>query len=306
MSGVATGAGTRVDVTLKLTQLQNLCKRDPPGYKEDYDAQVRRLQSECQILALSSSGGGASQQQQRLVELIQFCAAVSSSSYKDEASVISSLLIQLLQHNLQQLHRDIRKACVSALILMRNKGAVQPLELLELFFTIMSTVSDKNLRELLYRHIVNDVCNINKKGKRQDTVNRSIQAFLHKVVSADEVVSTTGQGDSTATAAKRATDIVCELYRRQVWTDQRTISILASAVVSQQTSVSTRAMRFFLNIEEKMLEDEQRAQEEEWSAANSIDFHKFSRKTAVSIINVLFTRCSGYSLYDIHCTHTHT
>ena len=273
MSGVATGAGTRVDVTLKLSQLQNLCKRDPAGYKEDYDAQVRRLDSECKILGLSADSAS-----KRLEELIQFCAAVSSSSYKQEVDMISSLLIDLLSNNMHHLHRDIRKACVSALILMRNKGAVEPLKLMELFFRCMSTVSDKALRELLYKHMVNDICNMNKKGKRQEKVNRSVQAFLHKVVSADDDTSQ----DDSATSAKRATDIVCELYRRQVWTDQRTVAILASAVLSKQTTVACRAMRFFLNIEEKMLEDEKRRQEDEWSAVNQIDYHKFSRKTAVS------------------------
>ena len=266
MSGVATGAGTRVDVTMKLSQLQNLCKRDPDGYKEDYDAQVRRLQSECRILSLSSSAEASP----RLVELLQFCAAVSSSSYKDEADTISSLLMDMLSQS--TLHRDLRKACVSALILMRNKGSVEPLKLLELFFPIMSTVSDKVLRELLHRHIVNDILNMNKKGKRQDKVNRSVQAFLHRIVSSD---------NEDATPAKRATDIVCELYRRQVWTDERTVAILASAVESKHTTASCRAMRFFLNIEDKMMEDEKRSQEEDWNGVNQIDYHRFSKKTSV-------------------------
>ena len=125
---VATGAGTKVDVTLKLSQLQNLCKRDPEGYREDYDAQVRRLESECGILALSPS----SEPSKRLEELIQFAAAVSSSSYKGEESErIASLLIALLLGSSEttltnttkgqtvsmsmptsalQLHKDVRKA----------------------------------------------------------------------------------------------------------------------------------------------------------------------------------------------------
>ena len=37
------GAGTRPDVTLKLSQLQNLCKRDPEGYRNEYDAQKRSI-----------------------------------------------------------------------------------------------------------------------------------------------------------------------------------------------------------------------------------------------------------------------
>lgn len=312
-TGIATGAGTRVDVTLKLSQLQNLCKRDPDGYKEDYEAQVRRLESECGILALSP----LSDPSPRLVELIQFAAAVSSSSYKGaESDRIAQLLMDLLLGNKNtnnnsnatstvankeptkeeqqqsvanvtsmstwalHLHRDVRKACVSALILMRNKGAIKPIRILELFFRIMAVVPDKALRELLYRHIVNDIRNINKKGKRDDKVNRSIQSFLHRVVSTHGTTASSSEEESaTDVAAKRATDIVCELYRRNVWTDERTVAILASAIQSKNTTVMGRAIRFFLNIEEKMAQDKKQAEDEEWDSKNSIDFHLHSKKT---------------------------
>lgn len=292
---VSTGAGTKVDVTLKLAQLQNFCKRDPDGYREDYEAQIRRLESECGILALSPS----SEPSKRLEELIQFAAAVSSSSYKgEESNRIASLLIGLLLGSSEaslnstakgqsvsmtmptsalQLHKDVRKACVSALILMRNKGAVEPLRLLELFFKILSVVPDKALRELLHRHIVNDIRNINKKGKRDEQVNRRIQSFLHRVISLPQ------DGDeATELAAKRATDMVCELYRRSVWTDDRAVAILASAVVSKNSTVMARSMRFFLNIEEKMAEDKAREEEEKWIGSETVNLHQHNRKTKVS------------------------
>lgn len=320
----STGAGTRPNVTLKISQLQNLCKRDPEGYREDYDAQVRRLRSECGILALSPSATPSP----RLVELIQFSAAVSSSSYKGkESDSIADLLIALLlgqsaedvvastagadnMKNTQNqkasepismvlstsalsLHRDVRKACVSALILMRNKGAVPPLRLLELFFRVMASVPDKGLREHLYRHIVNDVRNINKKGKRDETVNRSVQSFLHRVLAStvgksrdSENRSVSDDGESaTDVAAKRAVDMIHELYRRQVWTDDRTIAIMATAVQSSNASVIAKSIRFFLGIEEKMAVDKQRMEEEEWQGVNEIDFHLYSRKTKVRIKN---------------------
>ena len=300
-AGVATGAGTKVDVTLKLPQLQNLCKRDPAGYREDYDAQVRRLESECGILKLSPQSPSP-----RLIELVQFSAAVSSSSYKgDESDRIANMLIDLLVgtdsndtksqpgQNLKmtmptsslQLHRDVRKSCVSALILMRNKGAIQPLKLLELFFRLMAVVPDKGLREMLYKHIVNDIRNVNKKGKRNEKVNRSIQSFLHRVVS-NHGQEGTGFEAATDVAAKRATDMVCELYRRQVWTDDRTVAILASAVQSKNTTVMSRAMRFFLNIEEKMADDKKMEEENEWDASQKVDFHRFSRKTKTRLRHV--------------------
>mmetsp|Transcript_25107 Transcript_25107/g.54789 ORF Transcript_25107/g.54789 Transcript_25107/m.54789 type:complete len:831 (-) Transcript_25107:120-2612(-) len=305
----STGAGTRRDVTLKLPQLQNLCKRDPPSYREDYDAQVRRLRSECAILALSPSADPSPS----LVELIQFAAAVSSSSYKgEESDRVAALLIDLLlgqcsgatdtttassdsrkqQHQLSgditmsvppsalQLHRDVRKACVSALILMRNKGAVPPLDLLELFFRVMSSVPDKNLREILHRHIVNDVRNVNKKGKRDDKVNRAIQTFLHRIVSSPSLASASDADGAGDVASRRAVDMVAELYRRGVWTDERTVAIMASAVESPNPSVMAKAMRFFLGIEEKMAQDKAREEDDEWSGVNQIDLHLHSKKTS--------------------------
>ncbi|CAJ1947921.1 unnamed protein product [Cylindrotheca closterium] len=293
--GVSTGTGTKVDVTLKLSQLQNLCKRDPKGYREDYDAQIRRLESECGILKLSPQTPSP-----RLIELIQFAAAVSSSSYKGaESDRIANMLIELLVGGTEtkseqdkanlfmtmpasalQLARDVRKSCVSALILMRNKGVIPPLKLLELFFRLMAVVPDKGLREQLYKHLVNDIRNINKKGKRDEKVNRAIQSFLHRVVSTH--VGEKGQGDEAAAtdvAAKKATDMVCELYRKNVWTDDRTVAILASAVESKIPNVMRRSMIFFLNIEERMAEDQKEKEDDEWDASQKVNMHLFSRKT---------------------------
>ena len=128
-----------------ISKLQNLCKRDPVGHREDYDAQVRRLRSECAVLSLSPS----SNPPPKLPSLVQFVAAVSSGCYRGaECDRISSLLMSLLMGRPEDvantatvstfgsetdtdlspaptsaltLHRDVRRACVSALILMRNK-----------------------------------------------------------------------------------------------------------------------------------------------------------------------------------------
>ena len=348
----------RLDVTLKLSQLQNLCKRDPVAYLEDYQAQVRRLQAELQVVGTTPTTNNSSSTTtttnttttttttttntnttntssssdatiQRVVELIQFVAAVSSSSYKgSESQAVGNMLLGLLggirrrrtttttgtsssddsndsssssstlivispQQSIMvsSLHRDIRRAVVSALILMRNKGCIVPLDLLQLFFTVMSltTVVDKTMKELLYRHMVNDIRNINKKGKRDDKVNRSIQTFLHRILQSTSSSPVNGHlmiddGNNSLTseiASKRAVDMVCELYRRRVWTDDRTVAILASAVLHPQTSVSARAMRFFLNIEEKMAHDT-RTQKEILLAekGQQVDLHLHSRKTS--------------------------
>lgn len=291
---------------LKLSQLQNFCKRDPAGYKEDYDAQSRRLTSLVGILLLSPNADPSPS----LVELIQFMAAVSSSSYKgEESDRVAALLMDLLvgtsnssssstaaataiaaadvpqlQSTLPlaalQLHRDIRKASVSALILMRNKGAVPPLRLLQSFFQLMAVVPDKNLRESLYHHIVNDIRNINKNGKKDEKLNRTIQSFFHRIVAASANESTAGAEDSpTDYAAKRAVQMVCDLYRRNVWNDERSVHILATAAASPNASVMSRAIRFFLNIEEAMALDKQNAEADEWEGIDNINLHLHSKKT---------------------------
>ena len=347
-ASLSTGAGTKIDVTLKLSQLQNLVKRDPKGYREDYEAQIKRLESECGILTISGAsgmggdGGRSSSKTSnksssaggKLEELIQFAAATSSSSYKGkESNRIAAIIIGLLvgekltidddieeaplikpkkktrKDNTKKIYqnkdlhtmttmlpsaalllpRDIRKTCVSALILMRNKGALEPLRVLELFFRLMAVVPDKALREIVYKHMVNDIRNINKKGKRDDKVNRAIQSFLHRVVSThgqEQRQGEVSEESATDIAAKRATDMVCELYRRQVWTDDRTVAILASAVVSKNITVASRAMRFFLNIEEKMAMDSAVQEEDEWDASQKINYHSFSRKTKNRTNNV--------------------
>ena len=299
---VGTGS-SRSALPLKLSQLQNFCKRDPDGYREDYDAQSRRLVSLVGILLLSPNADPSPS----LVELVQFMAAVSSSSYKgEESDRIATLLIDLLvgssggngggngnlgnvapllQSTLPlsalQLHRDVRKACVSALILMRNKGAVPPLRLLQLFFQLMAVVPDKNLRECLYHHVVNDIRNINKNGRRDEKLNRTIQSFFHRIVCASANDSHPGGDDSPADyAAKRAVQMTCDLYRRNVWNDERSVHILASAVASPNSSVMSRALRFFLNIEEAMALDKRSTDEAAWAGASeTIDLHLHSKKT---------------------------
>ena len=301
MAAAATATLTSTQ-PLKLSQLQNFCKRDPAGYKEDYDAQSRRLTSLIGILLISPNADPSPQ----LVELIQFMAAVSSSSYKgEESDKVAGLLMDLLVGSTNGatelgidgnqtsaalhsslpsaallLHRDIRKASVSALILMRNKGTVPPLRLLQLFFQLMAVVSDKNLRECLYHHIVNDIKNINKNGRKDEKLNRTIQSFFHRIVSASARDATAGGEDSpTDYAARRAVQMVCDLYRRNVWNDERSVHILASAATSPNAGVMSRALRFFLNIEEAMALDKKSLEEKEWEGSQKIDLHLHSKKT---------------------------
>lgn len=85
--------------------------------------------------------------------------------------------------------------------------------------------------------------------------------------------------DATALAARRAVLLTRELYRRRVWTDVRTVAILATGVQSSLTKVATSSMRFFLGIEDRMADDKKQEEEEAWSGVQSINLHQHSKKT---------------------------
>jgi len=134
-------AGAKPDVTMKLSQLQNLCKRDAEGYRSDYLVQLHRFKSELSILKLSPSSAPPA----RFIELLQFVVAVVSSSYKKDSKELTNILTTMMNNHGNVLNQEVRRSIVSGLILMRNKGVIEPLTLMELFFKMMTVqVSERS------------------------------------------------------------------------------------------------------------------------------------------------------------------
>ena len=66
------------------------------------------------------------------------------------------------------MHRDTRINIVKVLILMRNKGLIDVIPLLKSFFNYFR-INDKQLRALIYSHIITDISSANK-GKINENV----------------------------------------------------------------------------------------------------------------------------------------
>ena len=81
--------------------------------------------------------------------------------------------------------------------------------------------------------------------------------------------------EDTSIASKKAVELLSELYRKRVWTDERTVNVLGTACLAQATRVMVAAIHFFLGIEQKMEDDE----DEEGPQLQEVDKHKFSKKT---------------------------
>ncbi|GMI16613.1 hypothetical protein TrLO_g15633 [Triparma laevis f. longispina] len=270
-------SGQKGPVTMKLAQLQNLCKRDPEGYIDDYQSQLLRFNSEVQILELNPSSANP-----RFIELMQFITAVVSSSYRSDSESVAQTVMSLLSNKSNNLHSEIRLQLVKSLILMRNRAVVKPTTVQTLFCNLLS-VQDKALRAVVYAHIISDVKALNKKSKDEKN-NRSLQSYMHKIVEAAGREASTEKGSSTIDLneqgkVKRLVDIASELYRKRIWTDDRTVSLLATASTSPIQPVMVRSIKFFLMIEDVMDDDKEREENDEWAGVNNIDFHQHSKKT---------------------------
>lgn len=250
----------KVLLTMKLPQLQNLMKRDPSAYLEEFSMQRRHFESELELFKLRPM-----KDSDRFTELVNFMAHVCPC-YKEDESVrmIPEKLIYLMDNQCQALHPDVRAKLLTSLILLRNREMVEPEVMLRLAFKLFS-VNDKALRTSLFDYILNDIKSINS-TKRNDKLNRRIQAVLFGVVTED-----------TSIAAKKSIHILCDLYRRRVWTDSRTVNVIAAACNSQATSVMITAIHFFLGIESKMMEDED--EEEGKKNSQEVNMHEHSKKT---------------------------
>lgn len=91
-------------------------------------------------------------------------------------------------------------------------------------------------RQLMYSHIVSDIQNCNKRH-RDEKLNKSLQNFLYSQLQEDH------EG-----CAKKSLAVLTELYRRNVWTDQRTVPELfrppfLHACNTPQTSLAVKQCR---------------------------------------------------------------
>ena len=80
-----------------------------------------------------------------------------------------SLLFGLMDEHAEVMHRETRIAIVRVLILMRNKGLIDVIPLLKSLFHYFR-INDKQLRDLIYSHIITDISSANK-GKTNENVH---------------------------------------------------------------------------------------------------------------------------------------
>ena len=258
-----------------LPQLQNLIKRDPESYKEEFLQQFRHFDSTLQVFELNPNDYNKS-----LDEQVMFLAQVAKC-YPQELTDFPQRLISLLNRHSTVLHPEMRMCLCKSLILLRHKDLLAPSDLLQLFFELFKC-QDKTLRAFLRDHIVNDLKNTNAKHK-DVKLNSSMQNFMYKMIN-----------DAHHTAAKMALDIMIDLYKKNVWNDTKTVNVIRSACCKevdgklQITKLAPMALKFFLGSDET--EDDNDDDEDELPTVKEVKmanrFNKKTKKRAKMLENV--------------------
>ncbi|KAG5508267.1 hypothetical protein JKF63_05523 [Porcisia hertigi] len=212
-----------------LLLLQNRTRRDPESYRDEFLAQLDHFRA--------SSATVLSQRtlNPQFVAVLNYVCQVSHC-YPKDAGVIVNIVVELLRTSKGNgLPSDLRLALVKSLILLRAKDLVTTDQTFPLFFELLQE-RDKALRKLILTHVVSDIRRVNMPGTKNGAqINKKAQSFLFSVMAEDDPVQ-----------ARCAEMVMIDLYRRRVWSDERTVEVLTKACFSKHTPILRTALRFFL------------------------------------------------------------
>ncbi|XP_005798693.1 protein SDA1 homolog [Xiphophorus maculatus] len=234
-----------------LPQLQNLIKRDPQSYVDEFLQQYRHYQSNVEIFKLQPDKANKD-----LAELVMFLSQVAHC-YTQQLSTFPRDLSELLRSYHTIIEPELRMTFCKALILLRNKDLIDPTILLELFFELLRC-HDKLLRKTLYTHIVTDIKNINARHKN-NKINTTLQNFMYTMLR-----------DSNPIAAKISLDVMAELYKRNIWNDAKTVNVITTACFSKVTKILVGGLKFFLGKDEDEKNESDSESENEGTSARDL------------------------------------
>ncbi|KAI9056655.1 actin cytoskeleton organization and cell cycle progression protein [Trametes sanguinea] len=240
--------GRGVLLTSNLPQLQNLIKRDPPAYKEEFLQQWNHYNSIRQIFQINPDENA-----QHFRELVSFIAQVAQC-YPKETADFPSQISTLLLENYGTLSPDTRRSLVQNLVMLRNKDVITSITLLQTLFPLLPKTTSSSLRSFIRRTILSDIRTANLRTKNHK-LNRAVQAMLFGMVERGmdaEVVGDKGKLKATAGAGSNGEEamwavvLTKELWRKGIWNDAKTVSIIALGCFHPVTKVQSASLHFFL------------------------------------------------------------
>lgn len=247
--------------------LQNVVRRDPESYHEEFVQQYSHYESLRDIFLMNPSADQGSE----FADLIGFVSAVCSC-YPKETANFPEELKNILLNNHRDLTPELREKIIQCLTMLRNKGIISAEMLILTLFPLLqaysssaqnaltSTQNAKAVRAQIYSTLVSLLKAMNTGAKNQ-RINRSTQALLFSLLE---------QRDAQGFWATKLTR---ELWRRGIWDDSRTVEIMTQAALHPDVKVSVAGARFFLGADK----ERQEALEDELSDDESFDMTALKR-----------------------------
>eukprot|EP00747_Dinoflagellata_sp_TGD_P208258 gnl/TRDRNA2_/TRDRNA2_81776_c0_seq1.p1 gnl/TRDRNA2_/TRDRNA2_81776_c0~~gnl/TRDRNA2_/TRDRNA2_81776_c0_seq1.p1 ORF type:complete len:747 (+),score=180.16 gnl/TRDRNA2_/TRDRNA2_81776_c0_seq1:134-2374(+) len=220
---------------ISLPQMQNLMKRDPESYQAEFEQQWLHFKSMLDILKLKPQ-----KPDKNFSEQVMFLAHVSPS-FSGKGPMLPTTLISVLSEFHEVLHPETRRTLVQALILLRNRDQFPIMQTLPLYFKLFA-VQDKNLRTMVFSHIIKDLVQVNTKCRNQKTTRAQRDFFFVQMKDAEVEV------------ARRAAAVFVSLYRQSVWSDSHVVNLMSTGLLHPDLKISAALTHLFLGNKTKGLE----------------------------------------------------
>lgn len=244
--------------------LQNLVRRDPESYYEEFLQQYSHYESLRDIFLMNPS----TDESEEFSEMINFMSFVCGS-YPKETANFPQEISQILSNNYNELAPALREKIVQCLVMLRNKGTITAEYLIQTLFPLLLNSTavgyhGKELRKQIYTALVSLLRTCNTGAKNQK-LNKTTQALLFNLLDQKD-----GNG-------LWATKLTRELWRRGVWDDSRTVELMTQACIHSDTKVVISGVKFFLGADK-----EREANFEEDSDDDGLDEESIKHKMKVN------------------------
>ncbi|GMM34340.1 Sda1 protein [Saccharomycopsis crataegensis] len=252
--------------------LQNLVKRDPLSYREEFLQQYAHYESLRDILMASSSSIKENGIDEELRELIGFITAVCPC-YKEETKQFPGELKTLLSEHHRDLNPELREKIIQCLVMLRNRDIISAESLIQTIFPLLTEYSavnnntetnSKALRKQIFHTLVTLLKSLNS-GTRAARLNKTVQnLFLSGL---------------TKENALFVTKITIKLWYSQIWNDSRTVEIMVQSTLSGDAKVSVAGARFFLGADKDLYEEGNDDSDDEVDISQLKHHMKINKKT---------------------------
>lgn len=230
--------------------LQNLVKRDPASYREEFLQQYSHYESLKDIFMMNSLNGESVNDPsvRQFSDLLGFVSQVCSCFPKDTAKFPGELKQLILEHH-KSLPFEIKEKIITCLTMLRNKDVITADVLIETMFPLLIAYSSqsnsliinshaKEIRNLIYNTLISLMKSLNT-GTKNQRLNHSTQALCFNLLEQED-----SQG-------LWATKLTRELWRRGIWDDSRTVEIMVKATLHDDVKVAYSAVLFFLGADKE-------------------------------------------------------